>query len=44
MIKLMTIITLCGAFALGMSEGDCTAAVIMTMLFVPAMLKKRRDK
>ena len=44
MIKILTIITIIGTVALGIAEGDCTAAVIMLLLFAPIMLEKRRDK
>lgn len=44
MIKILAIITVVGASALGIADGDCTAAVIMALLFVPAMFKKGRDK
>ncbi len=44
MIKIPAIITLIGAAALGIAEGDCTAAAVMALLFAPIMLEKRRDK
>lgn len=44
MIKILAITTLIGAAALGIAEGDCTAAAVMALLFAPIMLEKRRDK
>lgn len=40
MIKILTIITLIGAAALGIAEGDCTAAAVMALLFLPILTKK----
>ena len=40
MIKIIAIITVVGAAALGIAEGDCTAAAIMLLLFAPILTKK----
>lgn len=40
MIKILAIITLIGAAALGIAEGDCTAAAVMALLFLPILTKK----
>ena len=40
MIKIPAIITLIGAAALGIAEGDCTAAAVMALLFAPILTKK----
>ena len=39
-MKILAIITVVGAAALGIAEGDCTAAVIMLLLFLPILTKK----
>ena len=39
-MKILAITTLIGAAALGMAEGDCTAAAIMLLLFAPILTKK----
>ena len=40
MIKILAIITLIGATVLGIAEGDCTAAAVMLLLFLPILTKK----
>lgn len=40
MIKILAIITVIGAAALGIAEGDCTAAAVMALLFLPILTKK----
>ncbi len=39
-MKILATITLIGAAAIGIAEGDCTAAVIMALLFLPILTKK----
>lgn len=41
--KIAAVITVAGAFVLGLHEGDCTAAVAMGLLLLP-VFEKRRDK
>lgn len=40
MIKILAIITVIGAAAIGIAEGDCTAAAVMALLFLPILTKK----
>lgn len=39
--KIAAVITVAGAFVLGLHEGDCTAAVVMGLLLLPAVCKKK---
>ena len=39
-MKILATITLIGAAALGIAEGDCTAAAVMALLFLPILTKK----
>lgn len=39
-MKLLAVVMIIGAAALGIYEGDCTAAVIMGLLAIPQILKK----
>lgn len=39
-MKILATITLIGAAAIGIAEGDCTAAAVMALLFLPILTKK----
>lgn len=40
-MKLLSIALITGAVILGMSEGDCTAAVILAMLLLPGCFERK---
>ena len=42
--KIVAVITVAGAFVLGLHEGDCTAAVVMGLLLLPMLAEKKGDK
>ena len=39
-MKILATTTLIGATVLGIAEGDCTAAAVMLLLFLPILTKK----
>ena len=40
-MKILTIALITGAVILGMSEGDCTAAVILAMMLLPGCFERK---
>ena len=43
MIKLLTILTIIAAIILGIYDGDCTAAVVFAMIFLPSIFERKGD-
>jgi hypothetical protein len=41
-MKIMIILTIATALVLGLIDGDCTAAVVIAVLFLPDVLNKKR--
>lgn len=41
MIKLLTISAIIAAVILGIYDGDCTAAVVFAVLFLPSVFEKK---
>ena len=41
-MKVLTIICLVGMYILGISDGDMTAAVVLTLLFMPVLFEGKK--
>lgn len=41
MIKLLTISAIVAAVILGIYDGDCTAAVVFAMIFLPSIFERK---
>ena len=43
MFKLLTISAIIAALILGIYDGDCTAAVVFAMIFLPSVFERKGD-